>query len=439
METAADEMIGVMRMTAETPPQHDETYTGLSYKEILAQKKKQKQGGVTAQPVATLTEPVVAQPVTPEPVVVPEPIQETPIIQSPVAAQATPAPVEQVQPVVTQPVVAASTPAVAASGDQEEIRRTIRTLMGLLLKHRGGPNFGKGRLKGTEIQRFESVLAEVTNLLRSEMGSGPAKEVAASVPSVSAPAVPVAPAAPAVPAQPVLAAPMSTTITTGANPVPAADRMASTIACVEGAIQMYKNSPPELQEGLVVTLRSALMVAVKTCNEVIVEKGLESAIPGANSVPAADRMASTIACVEGAVQMYKNSPPELQEGLLVTFRSALMAAVNTCNQVIAENEVENVQAYRQTVAPPVAESAAVPPTQFFEVTPYTPPTESGEVSTPEPVVEMQAPTGTDENSQLLLKVYDSLVASSGNEKFGLGKLSGAEVSPCCRCYVATGG
>ena len=42
--------------------------------------------------------------------------------------------------------------AVASTGptNEEDVRRNVRTLQGLLLKHRGGPGFGAGRLKAPE-------------------------------------------------------------------------------------------------------------------------------------------------------------------------------------------------------------------------------------------------------------------------------------------------
>jgi hypothetical protein len=111
-----------------------------------------------------------------------------------------------------------------------------------------------------------------------------------------------------------------------------------------------------------------------------------------------------------------------------------MSAVNTCNQVIAEKEVENVHNYREAVLPQPVESPQTPkPTQFFEVTPYTPSKSLGEEATSAPEAISKSPaiqthSGTDENTKLLQGIYEKLVASSGDEKFGLGKLSSAEVS-----------
>lgn len=265
----------------------------------------------------------------------------------------------------------------------EESRSQIRTLMGLLLKHRGGPGFGKGILKAPEAERFETLLKEVTEILRAEA------------------------------------------LMAGAN-----------LKSVMGA--------PALQQHNVATptplaTRSSSNVGTTTFTT-----------PGA--VEAA--MNSTLACVEGAVQMYKKSPPEARESLLVALRGALMSAVNTCNQLIAENEVENVQAYRQAVSQQEpAESKPVAPQQYFNLAPFSPAsgtkleattqsqshfggapsTPAQEVVTPQPQqvasnVEIPAFDYNEENSVFLKGVYETLVAASGEERFGLGKLNPAQVS-----------
>lgn len=46
----------------------------------------------------------------------------------------------------------------------------LQTLTGYLLKHRGGPGFGSGRLKGAELESFEQLMDEVKLLLRAEAG-----------------------------------------------------------------------------------------------------------------------------------------------------------------------------------------------------------------------------------------------------------------------------
>ena len=56
--------------------------------------------------------------------------------------------------------------------DDSNARAKIRTLMGFLLKHRGGTNFGSGRLKRPEeIAKYENVLNEVMDILKRETTS----------------------------------------------------------------------------------------------------------------------------------------------------------------------------------------------------------------------------------------------------------------------------
>lgn len=46
--------------------------------------------------------------------------------------------------------------------------KDIKLALGLLLKHRGGPGFGHGRLQGSELTMLEDNLRAVTNFLLSE-------------------------------------------------------------------------------------------------------------------------------------------------------------------------------------------------------------------------------------------------------------------------------
>lgn len=486
-------MIAVMKMTA-GQPESEKPQKGPSYKEKLAQKRGTKPESTVSPPQAqTLSETQSSPGVIPD--------REAAYAESlksraaPAVPQAT-APPASVQPdrmeahaVPTQPslpqtpAMSTSPPAATAplsdeTEDRPEVRRGFRTLMGLILKHRGGPGFGMGRLKGEEAEGFEKLLGEITELLRSEASSG---GIAAAQVNVAAPAQSIAPPPPiqqqkvATPPQSVAMQPPQRQVLSSPSPPqqqfssPAAvssamtytapgppdQRMTSTIACVEGAVLMYKNSPSEIREGLMIPLRGALMSAMNTCNQIIVEKQLDSSLAASGAMVTSpgsvnERMSTMIACVEGAVQMYKNSPPAVQECLLVPLLGALMSAVNTCNKIIAEKEMDNVQAYQDAVteSPVPVESKTTAPTpgQFFEVAPYTPEgsTNSGEEATlsmatdkmttmaSEPEIasgaDVSAFSGTDDNSVFLQTVYDSLEASSGDEKFGLGRLSSSEVS-----------
>ena len=48
------------------------------------------------------------------------------------------------------------------------LEQELRTGLGLLLKHRGGPGFGHGRLQGTELDILEARLRSISRKLVSE-------------------------------------------------------------------------------------------------------------------------------------------------------------------------------------------------------------------------------------------------------------------------------
>ena len=357
---------------------------GPNFKELMAAKRKAKGGAAAVTPAPTPAPAPVVQAV-PVPAPAPAPVVQTP----------PPAPVVAEIP-VPQPVVAPAVPvSAAAAPETEDSKRQARELQGYFLKHRGGPGFGSGKLRGNEVEKFEQTLKAVGGQLRAE--AGPRTEQA-SVPAPAfvaapAPAAVVAPAAPA-PA-PVVAA----------SSEESAGRLQGTLACVEGAVQMYKNCPPDLQPGMLMALRGALLSAASSCQQVI--EGTDTPTP--YTPPAADGAAapleSTLAFVEGAVQMYKNCPPEMQAGMLMSVRAALLSAANSCQQVIDQGEEQPVVVAAPAAAAPVVVQDAPTPS----------------------IQEDAAPTGNDSNSVLLRKVYDSLGDASGGGKFGLGPISSTEV------------
>lgn len=406
--TSAEEALYV-KMTLEDerapPVQIDVTSAGISYKEKLRQRQLQMQGQpsetktestpveakaspfipvatATAVPPATTVPASAAAPVTvtpPQPQVATPPPATTPTVAS---TTTTPPPQQVSAPPPASSASPSTTNEVASSTDTDELRGEIRTLMGLLLKHRGGPGFGAGRLKGHEIERFERLLSQLTGKLQVESGNGqsqaavPVATVSATTPSVSTPAPKQAP-----PPQP-----RQQTVRQQLQPV----AQAATAAL----------SPPQ--------------PAVPT----------SSAISVAETVPPGERIQRMISCIEGAIQMYKNSPPELQEGLLIPVRSALMTAVTTCNQVIAENELRNYEAYK-ALAGPVAPSIAAPPTQYFDVVQVQGDDEDEQVFSGEYDDEVTFSTSSttttelDGNSKILEKIYQDLKAAAGDGKLGL--------------------
>ena len=54
------------------------------------------------------------------------------------------------------------------STEQLPLEDELKVALGLLLKHRGGPGFGHGRLQGSELNALELRLRSVTNRLTAE-------------------------------------------------------------------------------------------------------------------------------------------------------------------------------------------------------------------------------------------------------------------------------
>jgi hypothetical protein len=270
--------------------------------------------------------------------------------------------------------------------------------MGLLLKHRGGPGFGAGRIRGAEKERFVELAEQVIDTLRTETPQQQPQEI---ISPVSAPV------------------PRTATAVTGGIEMKGkatVERMNGMVACLEGAITMYRNSPPELQIGILMTLRAALLSAVSTCNDIVGDNAshLNFMAGGGTSrdTPATERIRSMLSCVDGAITMYKNSPPELQQAVLVTLRAALLSAIGTCNEIIASNDSG---AFNNSVA--TIDPVASVPTQFTDLTP-----EKGVVQQDNAMAEKQSMPSfsvNDENSQFLESVYQQLQKARGEGKMGL--------------------
>ena len=258
--------------------------------------------------------------------------------------------------------------------------------MGMLLKHRGGPGFGKGRLSGREIDHFNNLLQEVLGMLREEATQSMAATTSpltqvSMMPQQSFSARPVAPVSvPVTPNTP--------------------SQLDSMIACVDGAIKMYRNCPPELQGSVLSTLRAALSSAVTTCDGAI-------GFPDPNPAPVMSQVEATIAVIEGAVMMYKNSPPELQPSVLMTLRSAFRAAVSTYDVMLGGVPVQPI--IPAAPAAPVATTAQ-------PATPSMPQQLSNGAVDAGP-----APTtpATDPNSKVLDDIYNTMKGAAGDGGLGL--------------------
>jgi hypothetical protein len=398
VDTAADEMLE-LGMTQEIRTPAPKGYAGVNYKDRL-QKIKGSKGGNAA---TSMTDAVVEAPAaSPAPTAPPAQQQQQ---HPPAVVEATVAPQEAapepVSPPPVEPLVQSQTPE-AAAATEDTMRVDIRKLMGTLLKHRGGSGFGAGRLRGEDIRNFEQLAMDLAAILRDEARNRPGVEQPAffeQMASVASTQQTVTPSA-AVSTEAMVQIPSQ----------PTGGRVNSMIACIEGAILMYKNSPPELKEGILATLRAALLSAVNSCNEIIGDEVPNlQAQQTTTSQPIGDRINSMNAVIEGAVQMYKNSPPELHGPVLVTLRAALLSAVSTLNSIIANNEVANVQAYQTATASVQAPLPSAP----VVATPVAPEQVASSYS------------GTDANSQVLKKVYQKLQAAAGEGKMGLR----ADLSP----------
>jgi hypothetical protein len=366
-------------------PDDEKATSGISYRELLKQRGQKKAVGVPQ-----------VQNQTPPPLQAPQ-IQQTPQIQQQLEMNQ-PARVQE-PPQTQQPPAYVPPPQTAlqqsTTTNTDEMKGKIRTLMGMLLKHRGGPGFGKGRLQGREIDQFNNLLQEILGRLREEAAG---RSAATAPPLIPVSATPQQAFFSPQPFSPPPAIAVSSPSTPG---IPS--QLDSMIACVDGAIKMYKNCPPELQGSVLTTLRAALASAVRTCDGVI-------GYPDQNPAPVMSQVEGTIAVIEGAVMIYKNSPPELQPSVLLTLRSAFRAAVSTCDSITGGG-------------PPQPSWSAVPAAPFVPLQPpaqTTAPWTPDQLS-PEAVAASPAPVfpPTDPNSKILEDVYNKMKAAAGDGSLGL--------------------
>jgi hypothetical protein len=237
----------------------------ISYKDKLTQMKSKRMGGPKT-PVVVASNMVSSAAGTPPPAVDPAPL--TTMGAVPPSAIRSPV-VEDPPP---KPPTAAAAPLPVAATDEEDVRRKVRTLQGLLLKQRGGPGFGSGRLKAPEAQRLEDTLEEVKRILRAELDGGvDAASTASASTELARAAVPAA----TMPLQKtILYSPSQRTdsITT----TMASDPLAGSVACVEAVLRMYKESSPTEREAMIIPLREALIAAASASNKYIAETELNA-------------------------------------------------------------------------------------------------------------------------------------------------------------------
>ena len=345
IDTVPEEMIDPSMFVRE---EVDKSYSGISYKERLQQRRNKK----------TPTAPVAPAPRTTAP---------APAAPEPVAPMRATAPADPVAP--AQPSAPADPPAPMESPGGPpgipqatgNVEKDTRTTMGLLLKHRGGPGFGSGRLKGPEMERFDEMSSDLLRTLRQEASSDAAATFATTAGGATS---------------------------TNQAGMERADAM---IKCIEGAVQMYKNSPPELRESAMNTLRSALLSAVTTCNELIANKEVENvqAFEAATGTPtSAKTMPKDFYSVIPQTEQHAASTPDAGKTLS-----------------------------------PETTAAPVEPAQVGAVVkPEVPKVETEAVDKPEvPKVETKSYSGNDENSKMFDSIYDKLKNAAGDGKMGLRK------------------
>lgn len=486
LETSPDEMLLPFLFKEESPAK-PKSYSGVSYRDKLQQKKSNNVSGGMAAPVQQ--NPPRTQFTTPEQREVPvQPIVATPTTRA--AAQnvndvynkqvAEPV-LENRSTSMPQSKPPATTGSSNDASEEENTRKDIRTFMGLLLKHRGGPGFGSGRLQGGEAKKFEALADELSELLRQEAkqqfplkngkeGFGNTQDQSVKASQTPLPTTTTSTAA-ATPRRP---PPESLSLGGGGaverslaagRPQPS---IATLLTCIEGAIQMFRNSPPELHDSVLGTLRVALLSAISACDISIVDnerKNLEAfrvavsdprtrdnrpgrqsstsgggggngggggalssyslsassyqQSPTSNPYPATprpERINGLLSCVEGAILMYRNSPPELLEGVLITLRAALFTAAKTCNSILSENQNGDDDDYGGGVFHNSMSSnptTRTTPTHFYDVVPEV------EQQAAEGVPPSPTTTTTDENSEFLQQVWDKLAAAAGTGKMGL--------------------
>ena len=211
------------------------------------------------------------------------------------------------------PIASSSPPAAAGVEVGDEHRGKLRTLQGLLLKQRGGPGFGAGRLKAPEAKRLEDTVEEVMNALRSEIGGGMSvvtpEKVEETSKAVSEPDPVVKAAEPEVTLTPPPTIPVAAT----AQQQTAADPLAGSVACVEAALKMYKESAPEDREAMMIPLREAMMAAANASNRVIAKNEEVKNAPMAETSPVEQRTKPDNVPMMGFPTSYEVTKPDKEE------------------------------------------------------------------------------------------------------------------------------
>ena len=150
-----------------------------------------------------------------------------------------------------------------------------------------------------------------------------------------------------------------------------------------------------------------------------------------------DPLAGSVACVDAALQMYKDSSPEDREAMMIPLREALLAATSASNKYMAEAEL-TAHKTAMEAGPSAAASTfeSVAPAQpmmgfptTYEVTTDEESNESVPATTTLSNEKSTSLSDKKENDRKLKEVYEALKNAKGTEgKLGLKNMSGDEAN-----------
>jgi len=148
-----------------------------------------------------------------------------------------------------------------------------------------------------------------------------------------------------------------------------------------------------------------------------------------------DPLAGSVACVEAALQMYKDSSPEDREAMMIPLREALLAATSASNKYMAEAELTAhktaMEAGPSAVASTLESVAPAQPMMGFPTTYEVTKSDSESIPATTTLSNEKSTSLSDkeENDRKLKEVYEALTNAKGTEgKLGLKNMSGDEAN-----------
>jgi len=148
-----------------------------------------------------------------------------------------------------------------------------------------------------------------------------------------------------------------------------------------------------------------------------------------------DPLAGSVACVDAALQMYKDSSPEDREAMMIPLREALLAATSASNKYMAEAELTAhktaMEAGPSAVASTLESVTPAQPMMGFPTTYEVTKSDSESIPTTTTLSNEKSTSLSDkeENDRKLKEVYEALKNAKGTEgKLGLKNMSGDEAN-----------